>query len=219
MPKLGMEPFRRAEAINAALECICEVGIEKFTLDMVAEKTGSSKGIVSYYFKSKKQLILESFKAFLLSYKLKITGSVDKDTTPLQMLKAIVETSLPRLDTQDSSMINVSTPDMPQNINLPEKKISKLFIHFISKAANDEDFKNIMREVYTEDVEAISRLMAYAKQVYTLEKPDEKREAYALLAMIYGLSFFRVTGFMPDGETDNYDIAINFLDRLFGMNS
>jgi len=40
MPKVGMEPIRRAEAINAALECFCEYGIDRTTLDMVAQKAG-----------------------------------------------------------------------------------------------------------------------------------------------------------------------------------
>ncbi len=60
MPKIGMEPIRRAETINAALECIGEVGIDHITLEMVAEKAGFSKGIVAYYFKTKQQLIVES---------------------------------------------------------------------------------------------------------------------------------------------------------------
>jgi TetR/AcrR family transcriptional repressor of bet genes len=43
-----MEPVRRAEAINAALECFCDFGIDKTTLDLVAQKAGFSKGIVAY---------------------------------------------------------------------------------------------------------------------------------------------------------------------------
>ncbi len=50
MPKIGMEPIRKAEAINAALDCFCDYGIDKTTLDMVAQRAGFSKGILAYYF-------------------------------------------------------------------------------------------------------------------------------------------------------------------------
>ena len=93
MPKLGMEPMRRIEAINATLECIYECGIDRITLDMVAEKAGFSKGIVTYYFKSKKNLVLETLKAFLAAYNLKIGASVKEGSNPLDMVKAVVESS------------------------------------------------------------------------------------------------------------------------------
>jgi TetR/AcrR family transcriptional repressor of bet genes len=108
MPKIGMEPVRRAETINAALECICEFGIDNTTLDMVAAKAGFSKGIVAYYFKTKKQLVVDSLIAFLESYKLKTMSSITKDMQPLQMIKMVVEISLPRAIDGNDDMINVS---------------------------------------------------------------------------------------------------------------
>lgn len=215
MPKVGMEPIRRAEAINAALECICEFGIDKTTLDMVAAKAGFSKGIIAYYFKSKKQLMMESLKAFLASYKLKISSSITQDMQPLQMVKAVVDVSLPRIDDESPDRLNVSDLDGIEKIHLPQEKIAKIFVQFISKAANDEDLKNIVREIYFEDIEGISSLISYAKKEYLVNELDEKRAAYTLLAMIYGLSFFRVTNFMLPGDHDNREIAFEFVDKLF----
>lgn len=37
MPKVGMEPKRRAEVINATLTCISKHGIDGMTLEKVAE--------------------------------------------------------------------------------------------------------------------------------------------------------------------------------------
>ena len=97
MPKTGMEPVRRAEAINAALECICEVGFDSLTLEMVARKAGLSKGIVAYYFKTKQQLILECLKAFMAAYQLKSKSAIHDDMSPVEMLGVIIDTSLPPL--------------------------------------------------------------------------------------------------------------------------
>lgn len=218
MPKIGMEPIRKAEAINAALECFCEYGIDKTTLDMVAQKAGFSKGIVAYYFKTKRRLVLECLKAFMSSYQLKIGSSIDKEMSAAQMVKVVVDVSLPPLNEENHDKINVSVLDGVEKIRLPEKKIASLFSQFLSKSANDDEIKTILKEIYTKDVEGMTELVAYAKKACRSEKPDERETAYALLALIYGLSIFRIIGFMPSGETDNRDVAFHYIDLLLGTN-
>ena len=219
MPKLGMEPIRKIEAINATLECIYECGIDRITLDMVAEKAGFSKGIVTYYFKSKKNLVLESLKAFLAAYNHKIGASVKKEKTPLDMVKAVVEVALPPVADQNQETINISTMEGAEKIRLPQKRIAKIFVQFISMASVDDDLKKIMRENYTKDVDGIALLIKNAQRVYAADGLDDKEAAYAILAMIFGLSFFRIDDFMPLGEMDNRTIAFDFIDRLFGAPS
>lgn len=215
MPKLGMEPIRRAATINAALECICEHGIDNITLDMVAAKAGFSKGIVAYYFKSKKNLILESLKEFLAAYSLKIGSSIKPDMNPLQMIRTVVEVALPPLKDKSEETLNVSTLDGADKIRLPQERIARLFVQFIAMAAIDNDLKIIMRETYARDVEGISLLMQHVEKMFPQTGFDSKKSAYALFVMIYGLSFFRVNEFMPSGCADNREIALEFIDNLF----
>lgn len=219
MPKIGAEPIRKADAINAALECICEFGIEKITLDMVAVKAGFSKGIVCYYFKSKKLLIEECLKAFLGSYKQKIGNSLTSDMQPLQMINTVVEISLPSIEVKDNRSINVSTLEGADKICLPEEKIARLFVQFISKAATDEEICKIVKDIYIEDVEGIALLMRNAMKVKQAEDNNFKKEAYALLATIYGLSFFRTINFMPEDRKDNRDLAFDLIHMLFAYRS
>ena len=218
MPKIGMAPVRRAEAINAALECFCDFGIDKTTLELVAQKAGFSKGIVAYYFKTKRQLILECLKAFMSSYNLKIGSSITKDMTPEQMVKVVVDVSLPPLSEENENSINVSVLDGVDKICLPEKKIANLFGQFLSKSANDEEIKAILSGIYAADIEGMSKLIDYAKKAYEAVDLDEKETAYALLAMIYGLSFFRIVGFMLPGQEDNRDVAFHYINLLLGVN-
>ena len=219
MPKIGMEPIRRAETINAALSCFCDFGIDKTTLDMVADRAGFSKGVVAYYFKSKHQLTIECLIAFLKSYQLKINSVITKDMTPIEMLNCVVEITLPPVDEVSGDEINVSDLNGIDQIRLPQEKIAKLFSQFVSKAAIHDEMKEIMRDIYTNDVNGISLLMQYGKKTYGAVEIDEKEAAYTLLTMLYGLSFFRVTGFMPPGETENRDIAFHFINLLFGTKS
>lgn len=217
MPKLGMEPLRRMDTINATLECIYEHGIDHITLDMVAAKAGFSKGVVAYYFKSKKNLVLESLKAFLDAYNLKIGASIKPGSNPLDMVKTIVEVALPPLTDTNQETINVSTLEGADKIRLPQERIAKIFIQFISMASIDEKLKNIMVENYTKDVSGIALLMQHAKKEYPSADFDDMNAAYALLAMIYGLSFFRINHFMPLGDKDNRKIAFDYINRLFGI--
>lgn len=217
MPKLGMEPIRRAETINAALECIYEHGIDHITLDMVAAKAGFSKGIVAYYFKSKKNLILESLKEFLAAYSQKISASIEKEMHPVDMVRSVVEVSLPPLSDENQDTINVSVLEGTEKIRLPQERIAKIFIQFISMASIDDDLRNIIQENYAKDVDGIALLVHNAKKVCPAKELDDKNAAYAILALIYGLSFFRINGFMPVGDTDNRNIAFEFINRLFGI--
>ena len=219
MPKIGMEPVRKAEAINAALECFCDYGIDKTTLEMVARKAGFSKGIVAYYFKTKRQLLMECLEAFMGSYNLKIGSVITKEMTPVQMVEIVVDVSLPPLTEKEDEKINVSILDGVEKICLPEKKIANLFGQFLAKAANDDEIKETLKEIYKTDIEGISKLIEYAGKAQMTENLNEKETAYTLLAMIYGLSFFRIVGFMPPGETDNRDVAFHYINLLLGINS
>ena len=57
MPKLGMQPIRRRQLINATLEAINEVGMHDATVAQIARRAGVSTGIISHYFKDKNGLL------------------------------------------------------------------------------------------------------------------------------------------------------------------
>jgi TetR/AcrR family transcriptional repressor of bet genes len=64
-----------------------------------------------------------------------------KDMTPEQMVKVVVDVSLPPLSEESENSINVSVLDGVDKICLPEKKIANLFGQFLSKSANDDEIK------------------------------------------------------------------------------
>ncbi len=57
MPKLGMEPIRKAQLITAVFECIHEHGFAGTTIARVSERAGVSAGIASHYFGGKEGLL------------------------------------------------------------------------------------------------------------------------------------------------------------------
>lgn len=57
MPKLGMQPIRRRQLIDATLDAINEVGMHDATIAQIARRAGVSTGIISHYFKDKNGLL------------------------------------------------------------------------------------------------------------------------------------------------------------------
>ncbi|WP_034919276.1 MULTISPECIES: transcriptional regulator BetI [Erwinia] len=57
MPKVGMQPIRQRQLIDATLSTINEVGINDATIAQIARRAGVSTGIISHYFKDKNGLL------------------------------------------------------------------------------------------------------------------------------------------------------------------
>lgn len=57
MPKVGMQPIRRRQLIDATLAAINEVGMHDATIAQIARRAGVSTGIISHYFRDKNGLL------------------------------------------------------------------------------------------------------------------------------------------------------------------
>ncbi|MCS5578526.1 MAG: TetR family transcriptional regulator, partial [Alteromonas macleodii] len=53
MPKVGMEPVRKKQLIEATLEVMAEVGYHGTTISLISKRAGLSSGIISHYFGDK----------------------------------------------------------------------------------------------------------------------------------------------------------------------
>ena len=95
MPKIGMTPVRRVQVITAVIETIAEHGLEALTVDAVARQAGVSKGVVNYYFAGKRDLLLQSFQAFLESYNQQIVDRVQPEMGAMEMLEVVIDVCFP----------------------------------------------------------------------------------------------------------------------------
>ncbi|MCM2970956.1 transcriptional regulator BetI [Larsenimonas suaedae] len=66
MPKVGMEPIRRHQLIQATMQAIDEAGLADTTIARIARTAGVSTGIISHYFGGKDGL-LEATMRFILA--------------------------------------------------------------------------------------------------------------------------------------------------------
>lgn len=214
MPKLGMEPKRRAEVINATLACISIYGIDGMTLDKVAEYADCSKGVVTYYFKKKDLLVIEAFKAFLAYYGLKIQSEIDNTMTAAEMMKVALTHLLPAYRDDRGKKINVSDLDGIEKMYIPYQDQARLFVQFFSKSALDSALQEVVSKSYRADLDGIAKIFDYGNAAGQMSIENPRNAAYELLAMVVGLSFFRVADIPPAGGEDNRIICENYISRL-----
>ncbi|WP_447929025.1 transcriptional regulator BetI [Vreelandella sp. EE27] len=65
MPKVGMEPIRRQQLIEATMTAIDEVGLAEVTILRIARHAGVSAGIISHYFGGKDGLLEATMRQIL----------------------------------------------------------------------------------------------------------------------------------------------------------
>ncbi|MCR8843593.1 TetR/AcrR family transcriptional regulator [Paenibacillus sp. SC116] len=216
MPKLGMEPIRRADVINATLTCISMYGIDGMTLDKVAEHADCSKGVVTYYFKNKDNLTVEAFKAFMAYYGQKIQAKIDPTMTPAEMMGVTLKYILPPYQDDADQSINVSQLEGIEKMYIPYEDQGKLFVQFFSKAALDPKLQEVVAKSYTADLHGIAKIFDYGNMTGHMSVKDSPSAAYGLLAMVVGLSFFRVTNIPPVNGEDNRYICEDYVSRFRG---
>lgn len=94
MPKVGMEPIRRKELIEAAIAAIHAAGSLDFTMSDIASRAGVSQGLAHHYFGSKENLIVQSMRHVLREFGASVTAELSRATTPRQRVRAIISASL-----------------------------------------------------------------------------------------------------------------------------
>jgi TetR/AcrR family transcriptional repressor of bet genes len=93
MPKVGMEPVRRQQLIDATIESVAQKGLQATTINSISKNAGMSSGIISHYFGGKQGLIEATVRYLLSNLKDDLINKVDENITATQRLMFIVESN------------------------------------------------------------------------------------------------------------------------------
>jgi TetR/AcrR family transcriptional regulator, transcriptional repressor of bet genes len=74
MPKVGMEPIRRASLIKATIAEIGQAGSLEVTVSRIAKRAGMSSALAHHYFGSKEALFLAAMRDVLRLYGAEVRG-------------------------------------------------------------------------------------------------------------------------------------------------
>jgi TetR/AcrR family transcriptional repressor of bet genes len=90
MPKLGMEPIRRAALIDATIAEIGAAGSLDVTVSQIAKRAGMSSGLAHHYFGGKEDIMLAAMRRIMADYAREVLCRLVKARTPEDRLAAIV---------------------------------------------------------------------------------------------------------------------------------
>jgi TetR/AcrR family transcriptional regulator, transcriptional repressor of bet genes len=94
MPKLGMEPIRRAQIRKAAVKLIAKRGFDGTTLMDVALAAGTSTGTISHYYDSKLSMLLDTLTYISESSLARLRKAIALESSPTEKLRALIRAGI-----------------------------------------------------------------------------------------------------------------------------
>jgi len=201
MPKVGMESIRRKQVIDGVLKCVAAEGLDRVTLDKAAKIAGVSKGVVSYYFKNKNNLLLQSFNAFLNSY--------------LENANSYIASASATITAKEMLLIigKVTLGQYPAKGELSNDENKKILLQIYSKLTISNEYKVMMKNSYDHFLEALTWILDYGIKTNEFILDDVKPTATRIMAMLDGLLIYSIIGFEGTGE-EQFVLYKDFLERL-----
>ena len=90
MPKVGMEPIRKAALVKATIVEIGRVGSLDVTVSQIAKRAGMSSALAHHYFGSKEDMFLAAMRHVLTLYGAEVRGALAVAQTPHDRLRAVI---------------------------------------------------------------------------------------------------------------------------------
>lgn len=90
MPKLGMEPIRRAALVKATIDEIGAVGNLDVTVSNIAKRAGMSSALAHHYFGGKEQIFLAAMRHTLAIYAAEVRRAQKGATGHRARLEAVI---------------------------------------------------------------------------------------------------------------------------------
>ena len=195
MPRVGIEPIRRQQLIDATLEVIQKEGFQGATVGKISQASGMSVGIVSHYFGGKKGLLEATMRYLLASLQLDLLHRVNRRATdPRERLLAIIDVNFSGTQT--------------------DLKSAKTWLAFWAQAMHSPALARLQR---INERRLLSNLMYSLRQL--LPEDRVKETAQTIAALIDG---FWLRAALSEGRIERQQAVAmcrHFLDQTISAHS
>ncbi|HEX2916441.1 MAG TPA: TetR family transcriptional regulator C-terminal domain-containing protein [Chloroflexia bacterium] len=174
MPKLGMEPIRRAAVIKAAQECIAEEGFENTTMMGIARRANCSTGTVNHYFKNKEDVLVSAMRAASWAVGQRMRQVMQETTNPWRRLDRIIALSL---------------PDSPE-----DRREWYISLTFWVKAINNGNLRKLNEQRYGSWYRLLKEIVEDGIQQGSFRSIDPELATLSLIGIIDGLGLHASLG-------------------------
>lgn len=93
-----IEKARRAQIVECTIETIAEVGYAQASLGQIAKRANISKGVISYHFANKEELLEQIPIEYYMAWQSYITPRIEAQKSPKEMLRVYIESNLTFVD-------------------------------------------------------------------------------------------------------------------------
>lgn len=145
MPKLGMEPIRRAALVKATIDCIGAQGSLDVTVSQIAKEAGMSSALAHHYFGGKDQIFLAAMRQILRDFGVEVQGRLKAARTPRARAEALIAASFAP-SCFDPATIGAwmtlyaqatTQPDMTRLLHLYQRRLQSNLTHALRPLSND----------------------------------------------------------------------------------
>jgi AcrR family transcriptional regulator len=89
-----IEKARRAQIVEYAIETIAELGYTQASLGEIAKRAKISKGVISYHFANKEELLEQIAIEYYIAWQSYIAPRIEVQKSPKEMLRVYIESNL-----------------------------------------------------------------------------------------------------------------------------
>jgi len=162
-----IQAFRRLSLVQGTLKSIAKHGLHGTTVQTISESSGSSRGLVTHYFKNKDELIVAAYRHLAEEWEARVSAFMrESGKSAESRLKALATASF--------------------HADVLDQKWLKAYLAFWSEAQHSASLRNVNREINLHYRETVARLFQRAGAEKGSEV-DADRAALGLLALIDGL--------------------------------
>ncbi len=99
------ETARRSQIVDCAIDTIAELGFAKASVDQIAKRAGVSKGVITYHFPSKEEIVDAVIEKVLAEGRTYMEPRIMAETSAAGRLRAYIESDLEFIDAHRKPLI------------------------------------------------------------------------------------------------------------------
>jgi TetR/AcrR family transcriptional regulator, transcriptional repressor of bet genes len=169
-PKIGMEPIRRQQIIQAAKYCIATKGLPHFSIKDIAKVAKLSTGVIYHYFENKDDLLVEVLK--------------DSFYETEQLVKTNVESAVDYKNKMSAYLETVAkVPDENPDFYL-------ILLNFLAQAPYNEELKRIITRFFQNLGQFIEGILQIGFKEGVIKKIEKGVAANLILSQAMGIAFY-----------------------------
>jgi TetR/AcrR family transcriptional regulator, transcriptional repressor of bet genes len=153
MPKLGMEPVRRAALIDAAIAEIGEAGSLDVTVGGIARRAGVSSGLAHHYFGGKDDILLAAMRHVLKVYSEEVRSRLVAASGPAARVEAVIRASFARSNFQPDTvaawvnfyLLALSSEDAARLLRVYRRRLQSNLVHALRRLGAQDPVASAVR--------------------------------------------------------------------------